>query len=66
GLLECSGWETAATRGETSNMKSAAPARWSHDIHPGESHGVSRPSFQKDRDERYPVWHRNGVKAKKG
>ncbi len=31
-------------------------------IYPGETHGIRRPSFQKDRFERYLAWYRKYLK----
>ncbi|MGD8538665.1 MAG: hypothetical protein PVI66_08105 [Candidatus Aminicenantes bacterium] len=32
-------------------------------VYPGESHGIRRPSFQKDRYERYLAWYGQYVKG---
>ena len=32
-------------------------------VYPDESHGISRPSFQKDRYERYLAWYNTHVRG---
>ncbi len=34
-------------------------------IYPGQGHGITRPSFQKDRFERYLAWYDRFVKEEK-
>jgi dipeptidyl aminopeptidase/acylaminoacyl peptidase len=35
-------------------------------VYPGQFHGISRPSYQKDRMERYLAWYAKYLKAGEG